>query len=95
MAVATVLVLGDFVRQPAADSSVIPWRAAPVSVYQGDAEFGFTRFYSEMDTTKRKPRAVIYGQDRLPRTVPARSFSRGICSRPCSPRFGCMARWNR
>jgi hypothetical protein len=33
----------------------------PVSVFQGDAEFGFT-FYCEMEVKKNRPRAVITGE---------------------------------
>ena len=38
-----------------------PLEGGPVGVYQGDAEFGFT-FSCEMDTTKKRPRAVITGE---------------------------------
>jgi hypothetical protein len=38
-----------------------PLEGGPVSIFQGDARFGFD-FYCEMDTTKRKPRAVITGE---------------------------------
>ena len=38
-----------------------PLDGGPVSVYQGDAEFGFT-FNCEMDLTKKRPRAVITGE---------------------------------
>ncbi len=60
MALATVLVLGAC---QATGGGYIgePLEGGPVSVYQGDAEFGFT-FYCEMDTTKKKPRAVITGE---------------------------------
>src|SRR5215217_313607 len=60
MAVATVLVLGAC---QATGGGFIgdPLDGQPVGVYQGDAEFGFT-FYCEMDTTKKRPRAVITGE---------------------------------
>jgi hypothetical protein len=60
MAVAAVLVLGAC---QATGGGFIgdPLEGGPVSVYQGDAEFGFT-FNCEMDTTKKKPRAVITGE---------------------------------
>ncbi len=38
-----------------------PLDGEPVGVYQGDAEFGFD-FTCEMETTKKKPRAVIRGE---------------------------------
>jgi hypothetical protein len=38
-----------------------PLEGGPVSVFQGDAEFGFT-FDCEMDTTKKRPRAVVTGE---------------------------------
>jgi hypothetical protein len=60
LAVASVLVLGAC---QATGGGFIgdPLEGGPVSVYQGDAEFGFT-FYCEMDTTKKRSRAVITGE---------------------------------
>jgi hypothetical protein len=60
MAVAAVLVLGAC---QATGGGFIgdPLDGGPVSVYQSDAEFGFT-FNCEMDTTKKRPRAVITGE---------------------------------
>src|SRR5215213_896535 len=60
MAVAAALVLGAC---QATGGGFIgdPLEGGPVSAYQGDAEFGFT-FNCEMDTTKKKPRAVITGE---------------------------------
>ena len=59
-AVAAVLVLGAC---QATGGGFIgdPLDGGPVSVYQGDAEFGFT-FTCEMDYTKKRPRAVITGE---------------------------------
>src|SRR5215213_6398699 len=60
MALAAVLVLGAC---QATGGGFIgdPLEGGPVSVFQGDAEFGFT-FNCEMDYTKKKPRAVITGE---------------------------------
>jgi hypothetical protein len=60
MALAAVLVLGAC-RATGGGFIGDPLEGGPVSVYQGDAEFGFT-FNCEMDTTKKKPRAVITGE---------------------------------
>src|SRR5215212_3532610 len=60
MAVAAILVLGAC-RATGGGFIGDPLEGGPVSVYQGDAEFGFT-FNCEMDTTKKKPRAVITGE---------------------------------
>ncbi len=60
LAVAAALVLGAC---QATGGGFIgdPLEGGPVSVYQGDAEFGFT-FNCEMDYTKKRPRAVITGE---------------------------------
>jgi hypothetical protein len=60
LAVAAVLVLGAC---QATGGGFIgdPLEGGPVSVYQGDAKFGFT-FNCEMDYTKKRPRAVITGE---------------------------------
>ena len=60
LAVASVLVLGAC---QATGGGFIgdPLEGGPVGVYEGDAEFGFT-FSCEMDTTKKRPRAVITGE---------------------------------
>jgi hypothetical protein len=60
MAVATLLVLGAC-RATGGGFIGDPLDGQPVGVYQGDAEFGFN-FSCEMDTTKKKPRAVITGE---------------------------------
>ena len=60
MALAMLLVLGAC-RATGGGYIGDPLDGEPVGVYQGEAEFGFT-FYCEMDTTKRKPRAVIRGE---------------------------------
>jgi hypothetical protein len=60
MALAAVLVLGAC-RATGGGFIGDPLDGGPVSVYQGDAEFGFT-FNCEMDYTKKKPRAVITGE---------------------------------
>jgi hypothetical protein len=60
MALAAVLVLGAC-RATGGGFIGEPLEGGPVSVYQGDAEFGFD-FSCEMDTTKKKPRAVITGE---------------------------------
>src|SRR5918995_6299131 len=60
MALAAVLVLGAC-RATGGGYIGDPLEGGPVSVYQGDAEFGFT-FSCEMDTTKKRPRAVITGE---------------------------------
>jgi hypothetical protein len=60
LAVASVLVLGAC---QATGGGFIgdPLDGGPVSVFEGDAEFGFN-FSCEMDTTKKRPRAVIRGE---------------------------------
>ena len=60
LAVASVLVLGAC---QATGGGFIgdPFDGGPVSVYEGDAEFGFT-FYCNMEVKKGKPRAVITGE---------------------------------
>jgi hypothetical protein len=60
MAVATLLVLGAC-RATGGGYIGDPLEGGPVSVYQGDAEFGFD-FNCEMETTQKKPRAVIRGE---------------------------------
>jgi hypothetical protein len=60
MAVAAVLVLGAC-RATGGGYIGDPLEGGPVSVYQGDAEFGFT-FYCEMEVKKDRPRAVITGE---------------------------------
>ncbi len=60
MAVASVLVLGAC-QATGGGFIVDPLDGGPVSVFEGDAKFGFN-FYCEMDTTKKKPRAVITGE---------------------------------
>jgi hypothetical protein len=60
MALAAVLVLGAC-RATGGGFIGEPLDGEPVGVYQGDAEFGFD-FNCEMDTTKKKPRAVITGE---------------------------------
>jgi hypothetical protein len=60
MAVAAVLVLGAC-RADGGGFIGDPLEGGPVSVYQGDAEFGFT-FYCEMTVKKNRPRAVITGE---------------------------------
>ena len=60
MALAAVLVLGAC-RATGGGFIGDPLDGGPVSVYQGDAEFGFT-FNCEMDYTKKRPRAVITGE---------------------------------
>jgi hypothetical protein len=60
MALAAVLVLGAC-RATGGGFIGDPLEGGPVSVFQGDAEFGFT-FSCEMDTTKKRPRAVITGE---------------------------------
>ena len=57
---AAVLVLGAC-RARVGGSSVTRWRGGPVSVFQGDAEFGFN-FFCEMEVKKNRPRAVITGE---------------------------------
>jgi hypothetical protein len=57
MAVAAVLVLGAC-RADGGGFIGDPLEGGPVSVFQGDAEFGFT-FYCEMTVKKNRPRAVI------------------------------------
>src|SRR5215207_2000303 len=59
-ALATLLVLGAC-RATGGGYIGDPLDGEPVGVYQGDAEFGFD-FNCEMDTTKKKPRAVITGE---------------------------------
>jgi hypothetical protein len=60
LAVASVLVLGAC---QATGGGFIgdPVDGGPVSVYQGDAEFGFT-FYCEMEVKRNLSRAVITGE---------------------------------
>jgi hypothetical protein len=60
LALAAMLVLGAC-RATGGGYIGEPLEGGPVSVYQGDAEFGFD-FTCEMDTTKKKPRAVIRGE---------------------------------
>ena len=60
MALAAVLVLGAC-RADGGGFIGDPLEGGPVSVYQGDAEFGFT-FYCEMTVKKNRPRAVITGE---------------------------------
>lgn len=60
MAVAAVLVLGAC-RADGGGFIGDPLEGGPVSVFQGDAEFGFT-FYCEMTVKKNRPRAVITGE---------------------------------
>ena len=60
MALAMLLVLGAC-RATGGGYIGDPLDGEPVGVYQGDAQFGFD-FSCEMDTTKRKPRAVITGE---------------------------------
>ena len=60
MALAAVLVLAAC-RATGGGFIGVRLEGGPVAVYQGDAEFGFT-FNCEMDTTKKKPRAVITGE---------------------------------
>jgi hypothetical protein len=59
MALAMVLVLGAC-RATGGGFIGDPLEGGPVSVFHGDAEFGFT-FDCEMDTTKKRPRAVVTG----------------------------------
>ena len=60
LAAASVLILGAC---QATGGGFIgdPLEGGPVSVYQGNAEFGFT-FYCEMQVKRNKPRAVITGE---------------------------------
>ncbi len=60
MALAAIFVLGAC-RATGGGYIGAPLDGEPVGVYQGDAEFGFN-FYCEMETTKKKPRAVITGE---------------------------------
>src|ERR671912_2816644 len=60
MALATLLVLGAC-RATGGGYIGDPLDGQPVGVYDGDAEFGFD-FSCEMDTTKKRPRAVITGE---------------------------------
>ena len=60
MALTALLVLGAC-RATGGGFIGDPLDGGPVSVYQGDAQFGFT-FNCEMDTTKKRPRAVIRGE---------------------------------
>jgi hypothetical protein len=59
MALAAIFVLGAC-RATGGGYIGAPLDGEPVGVYQGDAEFGFN-FYCEMETTRKKPRAVITG----------------------------------
>jgi hypothetical protein len=60
MAVAAVLVLGAC-RADGGGFIGDPLEGGPVSVFQGDAEFGFN-FFCEMTVKKNRPRAVITGE---------------------------------
>jgi hypothetical protein len=60
MALAALLVLGAC-RATGGGYIGDPLEGGPVGVYQGDAEFGFS-FSCEMETTKKRPRAVITGE---------------------------------
>jgi hypothetical protein len=60
LALAAILVLGAC-RATGGGYIGDPLDGGPVSVFQGDAEFGFN-FMCSMETTKRKPQAVITGQ---------------------------------
>jgi hypothetical protein len=60
MALAAVLVLGAC-RATGGGYVGDSLDGQPIGVYQGDAEFGFD-FSCAMDTTKKKPRAVITGE---------------------------------
>jgi hypothetical protein len=59
MALAALLVLGAC-RATGGGYIGDPFDGGPVSVYQGDADFGFT-FNCDMEVKKGKPRAVITG----------------------------------
>ena len=60
LAAATLLVLGAC-RADGGGFIGDPLEGGPVSVFQGDAEFGFT-FSCEMEVKKNRPRAVIRGE---------------------------------
>ena len=60
MAVATLLMLGAC-RADGGGFIGDPLDGGPVSVFQGDAEFGFT-FSCDMEVKKNRPRAVIRGE---------------------------------
>ena len=65
MALAAVLVLGAC-RADGGGFIGDPLEGGPVSVYQGDAEFGFT-FYCEMDGEEEQASGGDHGRDHLPR----------------------------
>ena len=90
MALAAVLVLGAC-RADGGGFVGDPLDGGTVSVFQGDAEFGFT-FFCEMEVKKNRPRAVIRGEITY-HDSPSSITLEATSTRPYSRRSGCTSSW--